>query len=261
MTMLSSTAILDLLPPSARAAVEMRIVADVDSTNSMLLREAATLPARVALLADRQTAGRGRRGRRWQSPPGANLYLSLFARLRRPLRDMGGLSIAAGIACATALRRHGVDAAALKWPNDLLADGAKLGGLLVEIAGERNGEAAAVIGLGLNLAMPADAAADIEQPWTDLTRLGHSGDRAFWAAAMLDALLAAVGRFERDGLGGFLAQWAEVDAMAGREVEVHAGEQRHVGTVLGLADDGALRLAAADGERRFHSAEVSLRVR
>lgn len=261
MTALSPAAVRNLLSPAARSSVDLRTAASVDSTNSVLLRAAATLQPRVALIAGQQTAGRGRRGRRWQSPPGTNLYLSLFARLQRPLRDMGGLSIAAGIACVTALRRRGVAAAALKWPNDLLADGAKLGGLLVELAGERDGEAAAVIGLGLNLAMPPDAAADIDQPWTDLSRLGHAVDRASWAATMLEALLAAVDRFEREGLAGFLAQWAAVDALAGREVEVQAGERRHVGRVLGIADDGALRLADSDGEQRFHSAEVSLRAR
>jgi BirA family transcriptional regulator, biotin operon repressor / biotin---[acetyl-CoA-carboxylase] ligase len=261
MTALSPASIGNLLSPARRAGLDLRTAPSVDSTNSVLLRDAATLPPRAALVAGQQTAGRGRRGRRWQSPPGANLYLSLFARLRRPLRDMGGLSIAVGIACVTALRERGVPGAALKWPNDLLADGAKLGGLLVELAGERDGQAAAVIGLGLNLAMPADAAADIDQPWIDLSRLGQPLDHASWAAAMLDALLAAVDRFERDGLGGFLAEWPAVDALAGREVEVQAGDRRHVGHVLGLADDGALRLSNADGEQRFHSAEVSLRAR
>jgi BirA family transcriptional regulator, biotin operon repressor / biotin---[acetyl-CoA-carboxylase] ligase len=260
-TPLSAGAVRGLMSSAARSGLDLRTAASVDSTNSALLRDASTLPPLAALIAGQQTAGRGRRGRRWESPPGANLYLSLFARLRRPLRGMGGLSIAVGIACVTALRERGVATAALKWPNDLLADGAKLGGLLVELAGERDGEAAAVIGLGLNLAMPTDAAADIDQPWTDLSRLGQSADRALWAAAMLDALLAAVDRFERDGLGGFLAEWPAVDALAGREVEVQAGVRRHIGRVLGLADDGALRLSNADGEQRFHSAEVSLRAR
>jgi BirA family transcriptional regulator, biotin operon repressor / biotin---[acetyl-CoA-carboxylase] ligase len=257
----SPDAIAAQLSASARDGLALRTAATVDSTSSVLLREAATLPSRAALVADQQTAGRGRRGRQWLSPPGANLYLSLFARLRRPLRDMGGLSIAAGIACVGALRAQGVADAALKWPNDLLVDGAKLGGLLVELAGERDGEAAVVIGLGLNLAMPGDAGDAIGQPWTDLARHGHPTDRAAWAAIMLEALLAAVARFEHDGLAGFLAEWPAVDALAGREVEVHAGERRHVGRVLGLAADGALRLESAGAEQRFHSAEVSLRAR
>jgi BirA family transcriptional regulator, biotin operon repressor / biotin---[acetyl-CoA-carboxylase] ligase len=250
------------LSPPARAALgALRVEACVDSTSSVLLREAPALPDRAALLADAQSAGRGRRGRSWQSPPGANLYLSLFARLGLPLAALGGLSVAAGIGCVEALRAAGIEAATLKWPNDLLVDGAKLGGLLVEIAGGGDGETAVVIGLGLNLAMPDAAAQAIDQPWTDLARLGFASDRIGWAARMLEALLAVLDRFEQQGLAGFAARWTALDAFAGREVEVIAGREHHVGTIAGLAADGALRLRCADGERHFHSADVSLRAR
>jgi BirA family transcriptional regulator, biotin operon repressor / biotin---[acetyl-CoA-carboxylase] ligase len=250
------------LAPAARTALgSLRWEAEVDSSNSVLLREAATLPDRAALLVDAQHAGRGRRGRPWQSPAGANLYLSLFARLQRPLAALGGLSLALGIGCAEELRAAGVGAAGLKWPNDLLVDGRKLGGLLVELAGERDGRAAAVIGLGLNLAMPATAAEAIEQPWTDLVTLGVAGDRGYWAARMLDALLAAVDEFESAGFAPFTARWDAVDALAGRPLAVHAADGVLHGIGAGIDADGALRLRMAAGERRFHSADVSLRAR
>lgn len=251
------------LSPASRAALgSLRCAGEVDSSNSVLLREAAGLPDRAALLVDAQRAGRGRRGRAWQSPPGANLYLSLFARLQRPIGALGGLSLALGIGCVEALRAAGVDAVGLKWPNDLLAHERKLGGLLVELAGERDGRAAAVIGLGLNLAMPAEPAGAIDQPWIDLAALGAAPDRPGWAARMLDALLATLAEFEADGFGAFAARWPAVDALAGRPLSVLAADREHLGVADGIDADGALRLRSADGrEHRFHSADVSLRAR
>jgi len=232
--------------------------AEVDSSNSVLLRMAGELPDRALLLVDAQTAGRGRRGRSWQSPVGANLYLSLFARVQAPLAELGGLSLAAGIGCVEALRTTGVAEAGLKWPNDLIARRRKLGGLLVELAGARDGSAL-VVGLGLNLAMPSFAAAAIDQPWIDLAELGHGGERLDWAARMAAALLGAVDRFDADGFAPFAARWPAVDALDGMPLKVIAADGEHVGQSTGVAADGALRLQTARGERLFHSAEVSLR--
>ncbi len=231
----------------------------VDSSNSVLLRAADTLPDRAALVVDMQSAGRGRRGRTWQSPPDANLYLSLFARIDRPLAALAGLSLAAGIALVDALRDAGVGEVGLKWPNDLLARDRKLGGLLVESAGERDGRSAIVLGLGLNVAMPVAAAAAIEQPWIDLATLGQPTDRVCWAALVIAALMPMLDRFERDGLSGFAARWPAVDVWAGRELLVLGADGEHAGRADGIAADGALRLRTASGERHFHSAEVSLR--
>lgn len=251
------------LSPAARAALgSLRWAGEVDSSNSVLLREAAELPDRAALVVDAQRAGRGRRGRVWQSPPSANLYLSLFARLRRPIGALGGLSLALGIGCVDALRAAGLVEVGLKWPNDLVARERKLGGLLVELAGERDGRAAAVVGLGLNLAMPADVAGEIDQPWIDIATLGADVERAVWAARMLEALLATVDLFERDGFAAFAVRWPAVDALGGRRLAVQAADGEHVGIGVGIDADGALRLRAEDGtERRFHSADVSLRAR
>lgn len=250
------------LPVAAQARLgRIDWLAEVDSSNSVLLRDAANLPDRAALLVDGQTAGRGRRGRAWQSPVGANLYLSLFARLQRPLSAIGGLSLALGIGCVEALRAAGVDQVGLKWPNDLLADGRKLGGLLVEVAPDRQRGVGVVAGLGLNLAMPSDSAAGIDQPWIDLATLGHAGERADWAARLLHALLDTVDRFDADGFAPFAARWAGVDALAGLPLRITAADGEHLGQALGVADDGALRLRTAAGERLFHSADVSLRAK
>src|SRR3990167_256707 len=119
----------------ALPGVEVRVVERCNSTNTMLLEEKGS--GCVLLVAEEQTAGRGRRGRRWHSTPGAGLTFSLALRVKRPARELAGLSLAAGVALCKALRALGVARAALKWPNDLVVDGAKLGGLLVETRGAR----------------------------------------------------------------------------------------------------------------------------
>src|SRR5690606_4226150 len=132
------------------------------------LRREPPVQGVAVLLAERQTAGRGRRGRHWASPLAANLYLSASRRYGGGLARLGGLSLAAGTAVAEALRALGASGVQLKWPNDLVIGGRKLGGLLVEGSGEPAGAARAVVGLGLNVRMPETEGGRIDQPWTDL---------------------------------------------------------------------------------------------
>lgn len=234
--------------------VRVEWLAQVDSTNAELLRRGAAQPDLSVLIADAQHAGRGRQGRVWQSPAGDNLYLSLYRRFALAPRALGGLSLAVGIACAEALRALGADEIALKWPNDLLARERKLGGILIELAPQ-----AAVIGIGINGRMPAAAMRAVEQPWIDLAALGLDIPRAALVGALLDALLPALDAFERDGLAPLIPRWRALDALAGRRIRVLAGDDVIEGESLGIADDGALRIATRDGERRFHSADISLR--
>ena len=229
--------------------------ATLDSTNAELLRRGAAQPDLALLAADAQSAGRGRRGRAWHSPPGAQLILSLYLRLEGGVRDAGGLSLVVGIAAAEALHALGASPVRLKWPNDLVAAGRKLGGVLIEAS-----SAGAVIGIGINLQLPDSAAAAIDQPWTDLARLGVPATRDQVAAALLARLLPLLERFRAAGLDADLrARWETLDAFAGDQVRLDAGAVQHEGRMLGLAPDGALRLATAAGERCFHSGEVSLR--
>ena len=175
-------AILEALPAAARAQVaSLQWLAETASTQADAL--AAPVPAQgcALFLADRQHAGQGRRGRAWISPPGANVYLSLSRRFAQPLPALSGLSLAAGIAVVEALHRLGVTEAGLKWPNDVLAGGRKLGGLLVNLRPDAGGSAA-IVGLGLNLRMPDEAGAAIDQPWCDLASLGHGCGRVPVAA-------------------------------------------------------------------------------
>lgn len=267
---------LDLLDAEAIAAAlsaptRVRLAAlevawSIDSTNSELLRRPTPAQGVAVLLAERQTGGRGRRGRVWASPLAAHLYLSLSRSFGGGLARLGGLSLVAGIAAVEALQGLGYAAVRLKWPNDLVVldgDGLrKLGGLLIEGGGEYAGPARAVIGLGLNVRMPAAAAASINQPWSDLSGLagGRAVARDTVAAALLERLLPALDEFDAAGLAPFLDRYAAFDALAGQAVSVHGADATHQGIALGLADDGALRVRLDDGEeRRFHAGEVSVR--
>lgn len=256
--------------------LDVEVLASVGSTNTVLLERLRTVDARrgagttlgrrsgdrnpCLLVAERQTAGRGRRGRAWASPLAAHVYLSLARRFDGGIAGLQGLGLAVGVAACEALQALGYPQVGLKWPNDLLAEGRKLGGILVEVGGEAAGPLRVVVGLGLNVQMPASAARGIDQPWTDLAALSsRPPDRPAVAAALLAALVLALARFERAGLAPFLERWPRHDQLAGRAVRLEEGGRVHEGIAAGVAADGALRLRLADGERCFHAGEASLR--
>jgi BirA family biotin operon repressor/biotin-[acetyl-CoA-carboxylase] ligase len=251
-----------LAPETAAALAELVVVDTVDSTNARL---AGQRPPRadlgIACVAEQQTAGRGRRGRSWVSPFGANVYLSLLWQFDLPAAALAGLSLAAGVAVAEALRGLGVGEAALKWPNDLLWRDRKLGGILVEMSGEAEGPTRAVVGVGVNHRMPAGDGALIDQDWIDLAGAAPRAvpSRNALVAALLDRLVAAMRQFGASGLAQFLPAWDALDGLRGREVVVRLGDRLIAGTELGVAPSGALRLLTAEGEREFLAGEVSLR--
>lgn len=267
--LLDAEAIALAMAPDARAQLAgLEVAWSIDSTNSELLRRAPAHEGVAVLLAERQTGGRGRRGRAWASPLAANLYLSLARGFDGGLARLGGLGLVVGVAAAEALHALGLRRVRLKWPNDLVvAEGPrlrKLGGLLVEGSGEHAGPVRAVVGLGLNVRMPAAQARGIDQPWIDLAALAGEAvpARNAIAAALLSALLPALRQFDRDGLGGFLPRYAGFDALAGRAIVLHGGDGDRTGTALGVAPDGALRIRLEDGrEQAFHAGEASVRAR
>lgn len=249
------------LPPAAAAGLDSLEVAwTLESTNTELLARQAPARGVAVLLAERQTGGRGRRGRQWASPLAAHIYLSLARGFAGGLAQLAGLSLAVGVAAAEALRAAGFGGVGLKWPNDLLVGDRKLGGLLVEGGGEVGGPARAVIGLGINVHMPAAFAAGIGQPWADLDTLaGKPVSRNDVTALLLAHLLPALDQFDAEGLAPFLPRYAALDLLAGRRVRVEEAGHYHEGQAVGLAADGALRVALAGGERSFHAGEVSVR--
>ena len=263
--LLDADAIAGALPPGVRAAVaRLHVAWSLPSTNSALLADDTPAAGCAVLLAERQTGGRGRRGREWTSPLAAHIYLSVARRFEGGLARLGGLSLVAGVACCEALHALGYVQVGLKWPNDLVVADAgglrKLGGVLVEGAGETAGAARAVIGIGLNVRMPAAAAAVIDQPWIDLAGLaGELPARNAIIAHVLAQLLPALEAFDAAGLAGFLPRYAAHDVLAGRAVRVHGAEATWDATALGIAEDGALRVRDAAGERRVHAGDVSVR--
>lgn len=259
--LLDADAIRAALPATTAAAIGgLDVLWSTSSTNTELLRRSTPETGVEVVLAERQTGGRGRRGRSWASPATAHIYLSLLRGFAGGLSRLGGLSLVAGVAVAEALHACGHTGVRLKWPNDLVVDGRKLAGLLVEGGGEFAGPARAVIGIGVNVRMPPAAAADIGQPWVDLHGMaGTEVPRTPVVALLLAHLIPALDAFDAHGLAPFLPRYAALDALAGRDVRVEDGGRIIEGRALGLADDGALRVEVDGQVRQFHAGEVSVR--
>ena len=240
----------------------INIFHELDSTNNWLREQCLSgAPSGTVCLAEMQYAGRGRRGRSWVSPYAANLYLSLLWRSPAGAAALGGLSLVTGIAVLRCLQAWGVEAAGLKWPNDILVRNAKLAGILIDVVGEASGPCAVIIGVGVNVCMPPLAGADIDQSWTDLSRLiGRSElSRNRLAAGLLDQLLPAVAEFETAGLQPFLGEWRRYDIVDGCQVDLQLPNETVSGTACGIDDGGALLVETVNGRRRFTSGEVSVR--
>ena len=230
--------------------VEVRVVARCGSTNDLLLEN---IPQRPTLLAaEEQTAGRGRRGRRWHSAPGAGVTFSLGRRIDRPARELPALSLVAGVAATRALRALGAHQAALKWPNDLVVDGAKLGGILVE---SRNTNYV-VIGIGLNCRRTPGLEAKVRRKLAFLSELVCVSRNLLIQQIGL-ALIEALDTFEKRGLDALRAEWEAMDAHAGQRLRVRLADGRTLsGLAAGLGADGALQLQTRRGLRAVTSGRV-----
>lgn len=239
----------------------LNLISSTTSTNNCAKQDLPPESGRARVwLAEHQTAGRGRRGRRWVSAFGENLYLSMAWRFDLPMAELAGLSLAAGVAVAEALLRLGVYGQTLKWPNDVLIDDRKVSGILVEVAGESEGPASAVIGVGVNVRMPAADAANINQPWTDLHRSGATGvSRNQLAGILVQHLIRACRLFACEGLAPFLTRWEHFDRLTGEHVRVIRGDQTIEGVYRGITPSGAMLLENASGCTEHHAGEVSLR--
>ena len=233
--------------------VEVRRVERCGSTNTVLLRETA-LAAPVLLVAGEQTAGRGRRGRRWHSAPGDGLAFSLARVVRRPARELAALALVAGVATARALRALGAPVE-LKWPNDLVAGGGKLGGILVETRAAGRGTLA-VFGIGINLRGADDLARRLRRPVAGLDQLIAANEERV-IANIATSLMAALDAFEAEGFEAAKGEWEAMHAHAGQRLKVRLADGRSVtGIAAGLADDGALQLQTRSGPRSIRSGRV-----
>lgn len=229
---------------------------EIDSSNTQLTTRAAQgAPHGLVLAAERQTAGRGRLGRRWQMRLGAGLTFSLLWRFDRGLSGLAGLSLVVGIAIVRTLRQFNVPVA-LKWPNDVLLDGRKLAGILIELSGDALGPAAVVIGIGLNVASPGE----VEQPVANLADAGCKVGRNALLAALLNQLAEVLAQFDRDGFAAFRDEWHQLAAFIGQPVRLSFSHGEPAdGVAVGVDDSGALLVDSDAGRRVFHVGEVSLR--
>lgn len=237
-------------------------VEEAQSTNTLLNEQALAGAAhRTVLYADYQHAGRGRRGRAWQSPLGGGLSFSVLWRFEHGMERISGLSIAVGLALARALANHCPLPVKLKWPNDVLVGYRKLAGILVEVQGELAGPSFAVIGIGINERLNASHREDIDQAVVDLSEIGVQISRTTLLHAVLTELSRTMRVFEREGIKPFMAEWTNWHAHEGRAVSLRTPDgQLHTGMASGLDEAGNLLLAMPAGEvRRFNAGEVSLR--
>jgi BirA family biotin operon repressor/biotin-[acetyl-CoA-carboxylase] ligase len=242
------------------AGVPVEVVAETGSTNADLLARASSLPGNLLLIAGRQTAGRGRAGRSWLSAEGGSLTFSLAWKFTLPLHALAGLPLAVGVALADTLAALGV-AVQLKWPNDVLKDGAKLAGVLIETQSAPDGGLWTVIGVGMNLALPDELERAIGRPAASAPWLA-SMERAALMAALLERLAASLAQFEQQGFAAFSARWNRLHAWQGRPVAiVDHGATLHEGIAAGVDDSGALLLATASGRIAIVAGDVSLRER
>jgi BirA family biotin operon repressor/biotin-[acetyl-CoA-carboxylase] ligase len=265
---LAAERILEKLSPGVRSRVRSLEVAwSVGSTNTVLLsRPNPPNGSSEVMLAEYQTAGRGRRGRVWLAPPGGAVCLSLSWTFKDVPAGLSALGLVIGVCELRALHRLGVTGAKLKWPNDLQVDERKLGGILIELRAETDGPAIVVIGIGLNVALGAPLLAQIAEAGnaaTDLITAGLAEPlRNTVAATLLDSCIGGLLEFERDGLRPFLENWRDADALQGRMVDVKggAGEVTH-GLARGVDLHGALLVETPnEGLKRFVSGDVSVRV-
>ncbi|WP_095131485.1 bifunctional biotin--[acetyl-CoA-carboxylase] ligase/biotin operon repressor BirA [Pseudomonas sp. Irchel s3h14] len=233
----------------------------IDSTNAEALRAIERGQAAPFLvLAERQTAGRGRRGRKWASPFAENIYYSLVLRIEGGMRQLEGLSLVVGLAVMQALRELGISGAGLKWPNDVLVGQKKIAGILLELVGDPADVCHVVLGVGINVNMQITD--EVDQQWTSMRlESGKVFDRNHLVGELGAMLQAYLSRHQVDGFSAIQAEWEQNHLWQGRAVSLIAGVNHIDGEVLGIDSQGALRLKVGGVEKVFSGGELSLRLR
>lgn len=260
MNKLNADSIRCLLPQATlQSLAELSTFSEIGSTNSYLLQRPEPSPGMMSVaIAEQQTSGRGRRGRRWYSPSRSGLWMSLAYTFDSRPANMSALTLAIGASLADELVILGVSETGLKWPNDLMVGDRKLGGILLESS---SGGMTAVAGIGINTALPQDAndhieagiePIDLSSILTDPPSIDHL------AARIIERLQATLHQFDRDGFKSFVAGWSRFDTLAGLEIVVRSGDVEQTGTAQGITDDGALILKGKHGIERIVSGSVRI---
>ncbi len=253
--------ILSRIPPSLKNELPgIDILSVVDSSNRYLMAAASQgAHSGKVVLAEQQTAGRGRLGRIWVSPFGCNIYCSLLWRFDLATSMLPGLGIVVAIALVKALSGY-IKNIEIKWPNDILYQGQKLAGILLEMQGEANGPAAVVIGIGVNVNMPGLASWNIDQPWTDIQKAsGKCVSRNSLAANIIEQLVQAIKEFESGGLADFVSSWSQWDMLQDKPVDIVMANQNISGIARGIDKNGALQVESGGVIKSYMAGEVSIK--
>lgn len=262
LSLLDAEKILSFVDEGVKQQVsELVVEIELASTNKYLMDRCANRNSihGVVVTAERQTAGRGRRGRQWHSPFAANVYVSIGWTFYQGVAAIEGLSLAVGVAICEALSFFGLNNVELKWPNDILVDGKKLGGVLIELAGDPAGECHVIVGLGLNVAMPNIGVENIHQPWVDMHSCGINVDRNRLMGQLLTRLIILLSGYEKDRFLLYREVWESLNAHKNQQVSLVTPVKSVTGLMLGVTNSGGLRLEVDGEEQVFLGGEVSLR--
>jgi len=241
--------------------VEVDLHRIVPSSNDVLKDLIKQQPVEngYTVIAEAQTAGRGRRGKAWISPFGTNIYISMYWRLEQGMAAAMGLSVALGARIAELLDSKSIPNVEVKWPNDIYIGGKKVAGILVELEGQATGECHAILGIGLNISMKDDTKI-IDQPWTCLeNELLHQPDRNNWAVSLIACVYNCLRDFETSGLDNVQKLWQRVDRVYDQTVALSVGNKQINGVAKGIDQFGALLLQTDTGMQTFQAGEVSLK--
>ncbi|MDG1308342.1 MAG: bifunctional biotin--[acetyl-CoA-carboxylase] ligase/biotin operon repressor BirA [Porticoccaceae bacterium] len=249
---------------NAKAQIPRRIeiLKSVDSTNKYLHEQTDADYSKAVVFAERQTSGRGRRGKAWVSPFAANIYMSILWDFEQGAQALEGLSLGVGVAVRRALVELGIGNVGLKWPNDIYIGDKKLGGILLEMIGDPAGQCSVIVGVGINVAMPSKNTVDIDQPWTDLnSESAMPVSRNKLAANLTDHIFQLLDSFEVIGFGHYRDEWQDADAFKGRQGTIQTPRDAISGTIVGVDNRGAVQLRLPNGEvQSFIGGELSLRL-
>jgi BirA family transcriptional regulator, biotin operon repressor / biotin---[acetyl-CoA-carboxylase] ligase len=265
--LLDKNAITASISPAASGLLDrLDVLLTVDSTNRYLIDNPGETPARARVcLAELQNAGRGRRGRSWVAPFGSGICVSLGWQFAEAPPTFSALSLAVGVAAVHAFRRLGIDGVGLKWPNDLIWQNRKLGGILIEMRGESAGPSHVVIGIGINVHMPGPVRLALAEQQAVLVSDVHeivrerTPTRNALIAALVEELVMMLQTFTSRGFAPFVEEWRRLDTLANAQVKVINGSETTLGTARGVETDGTLLVDVNGQLRRFVSGEVSLR--
>jgi BirA family biotin operon repressor/biotin-[acetyl-CoA-carboxylase] ligase len=261
-----NTILAEISPEMRERVTPLEVLLTVDSTNRHVSEQAANLPGTTHVcVAEVQNAGRGRRGRSWVAPFGTGVCMSMSWQFVEAPPTFSALSLAVGVAAVRAFRRLGVHGIGLKWPNDLIWQQRKLGGILIEMRGESAGPAQVVIGLGINMRMPAPVRLMLAEQQAALIADVHeimrerTPTRNALIAMLAEETTKMLQTFGQRGFEPFVDEWRRLDTLADAPVRVMSGTETTLGRARGVELDGTL-LVDVDGVlRRFASGEVSLR--